>query len=357
MRASAWRTYAPTVEHGTGPFIRIRSSTRRLADWAEAAATQALSLRSTSSTTDPPADRGSTLTVELQQGTSPVPPSAKTLATDERGNLLRTSAGWRWVCSGYDLVVSADAKRATIEFHESSFSTRGFRVTAYALRHTLTVLLPRTQRYPLHAAGLCLPESRRAVILAGPSGCGKSTLTAGLLDRGWQCLSDDLLVLTPPTDPFPRGRTYGLTQHVRLWPDAWKRLGLSSENAQEGTYGTSEKRSFALSSRSGSGSGFLGKPHWVLFPEIDDRSQSRLVPIDPSEALRRGFEQMPPPASLPDSVAAAQFETIAAVVRESQCLRLQAGRDLHDDPGQFADLLSTHANNLFSDAQLATSVT
>jgi len=345
MPASEQLTYIPAAESAATLRIIIRASAPPVADWVGAAATQALSLTPAPGSSTGPSEQTDTLTIELERGASVPPTSSEGLASDERGELMRTDTGWRWACSGYDLFVSGDAKRATIALHESSGSSRGPQVTAYALRHTLTMLLPRVRRYPLHAAGLRAPGSHRTLLLAGPSGCGKSTLSAGLLDRDWQCLSDDMLVLMPSTDPPPQSHIYGLTPHVRLWPDAWERLDLSDRNTRKRAepYGASEKRSFAPRSQNEGRSAAMGEPHWILFPELDDRPQSRLAPMDASEALRRGFEQTPPPAALPDAVATAQFDAVATLIRQSRCFRLHAGRDLYDDPGRLAALLADQA--------------
>ncbi len=84
--------------------------------------------------------------------------------------------------------------------------------------------LPRSQSYPalewglnwvlaqhtarhlvLHAA--VVARQGRAVILPGPPGAGKSTLCAGLVERGWRLLSDELTLLRMDddlVDPVPR---------------------------------------------------------------------------------------------------------------------------------------------------------
>ncbi len=84
--------------------------------------------------------------------------------------------------------------------------------------------LPRAQAYPALEWGLnwCLAQHTarylvlhaavierdgQAVILPGPPGSGKSTLCAGLVERGWRLLSDELTLLRMDDgriDPVPR---------------------------------------------------------------------------------------------------------------------------------------------------------
>jgi len=84
--------------------------------------------------------------------------------------------------------------------------------------------LPRSQAYPALEWGLnwCLAQHTarylvlhaavierdgQAVILPGPPGSGKSTLCAGLVERGWRLLSDELTLLRMDDgriDPVPR---------------------------------------------------------------------------------------------------------------------------------------------------------
>lgn len=331
--------YALAGEPDDDVLIRLRSSTQRAADWVAAVA-PALTLRpySGSATSGAPPAAGQ---IEVRSGSPhrPVPPTAERVAEDDRGRLFRTEDARRWACRGYDLIVPDASQRATVHVHEQSESSWEHQVAGSALRHAVSVLLPRMGRYPLHAAGLRAPDHPEVVVIAGPSGRGKSTLAAGLVRRGWRCLSDDLLVLVPSGG---RVQVYGMTRGIRLRNDAWERLALSAHEKDEaphpaaGRAGGTEKRVLSLG---GKHEKKAEPPGCVLFPALVDRSDSTLSPLDSSHALKRVLEQMHPPAALPDSVASAQFDAAATLVRRSPCLHLAAGRDLYADPGRLADLL------------------
>lgn len=82
-------------------------------------------------------------------------------------------------------------------------------------------------RLALHAAGLA--TAGRAVILPAPSGAGKTTLALALLARGWDFLTDELVLIDPrgAVTPCPRALRLraptpalipGLRRWVRLHP-------------------------------------------------------------------------------------------------------------------------------------------
>lgn len=68
-------------------------------------------------------------------------------------------------------------------------------VTALLIATALPASLWMQGRFMLHAAGIILKGSGRAIAIAGPSGSGKSTLVRQLLNEGAQLVGDDSLAL------------------------------------------------------------------------------------------------------------------------------------------------------------------
>lgn len=72
--------------------------------------------------------------------------------------------------------------------------------------HTVTTALEATEAYlPVHGAALTRDDA--TVLLLAESGGGKTTLTLGLMQRGWQPLADDIVLIDAQTlaiQPFPR---------------------------------------------------------------------------------------------------------------------------------------------------------
>lgn len=76
----------------------------------------------------------------------------------------------------------------------------------------LLFLLSRSERTPLHAAGVMLGGA--AVALAGPSGSGKSTLALAAMERGLPILSDDTLYI----QLRPSLKVWGFRRPLHVFP-------------------------------------------------------------------------------------------------------------------------------------------
>lgn len=76
----------------------------------------------------------------------------------------------------------------------------------------LLFLLSRSERTPLHAAGIMLGGG--AVALAGPSGSGKSTLALAAMERGLPILSDDTLYI----QLRPSLKVWGFRRPLHVFP-------------------------------------------------------------------------------------------------------------------------------------------
>ena len=84
---------------------------------------------------------------------------------------------------------------------------------AEAVTDTLLLfLLARTDRTPLHAAGVMLGDT--ALVLAGPSGSGKSTLSLAAMTRELPILSDDTLYIQLQ----PGVRIWGFRRPIHVFP-------------------------------------------------------------------------------------------------------------------------------------------
>ena len=275
----------------------------------------------------------------------PIPHGARQIANDKQGTVWRTSNGWLLKRAGYTATVADSTPKATLYAPTAP-------TAMYAFRDLMTMLLPRTGWVPIHAA--CVqpddPNTNRpTVLIAGPSGSGKSTLTTGLLLAGWQCVSDDLLVLPPPE--HERVFAYSMMKAIRICDDAWTRLGLNDAHKKPldtfGRYASAAKHTLtasALPDRSDMPSNRAircphGAPTCILLPEIVERASSTLIPVSPSQALPALMAESIPTALLPHKAAQIQLQRIGAVIRQSKVYRLHAGRDLYHHPERLVDLL------------------
>ncbi len=293
------------------------------------------------------------LTIATGSRPSP-PPSTARLAQDQHGALYTTSDGWEWHGPSYHLEAQPADPSIHAVLHAPALSESDHRLAlAYAARHAVTSMLPHTGWIPLHGAALEAPRGQ-GILMVGPSGSGKSTLSAGLVLRGWACVSDDLLLLSSSASGRPTEnnsdssrsgavRVEGLTTDLRLCPDARDRLhddlaqrATPIDSAMSTPYGADNKSGYVVSAHPAT------YPMLVVIPSITDDLVSRLEPISSPAGLRAVLEQMPPIPSLPPVIARRVLRTAGDLVRPCSCVRLHAGRDLYDDPGRLADLLAPH---------------
>jgi hypothetical protein len=78
---------------------------------------------------------------------------------------------------------------------------------------------------PLHASSVLVQG--RAIAIAGPAACGKSTLAAMLAAHGHAILADDVCVVETTDDESVKVAPGGAL--LRLWADAFDRLGIATE--------------------------------------------------------------------------------------------------------------------------------
>jgi len=287
-----------------------------------------------------------TVRVHVRPDASPsTPAGAEAVATDARGTVWRREDGWTWIFDGYRLDAPTTGTKACLSIFPDALGSGGAyleTLLAYGLREAVVTLLPRTGWLPLHAAALTGPETAQeadGVLMTGPSGCGKSTLTAGLVARGFRCVSDDLVVAElersdASSHPPPR-RVGRLTRGIRLHPDAAERLSVAGDAS--GHPGIAPEKSLWLPDDDQEA--ITCVPRLILFPQIVDAPESRLTPVSKQEALGTLLSQMSPPSLLTPPVNQAQLDGIAALLREADPFRLEAGRDLFARPGDLVDVI------------------
>lgn len=153
----------------------------------------------------------------------------------------------------------------------------------------------------VHAA--VVEKTGRALILPAPPGSGKSTLCAGLVNRGWRLLSDELTLIEPAT-----GCIVPLPRPVSLKNES---IGVIRQFAPEAILGPT-----VLDTTKGSVAHMRPNladvqraadrvpPGWVVLPRFESGAAARLSPLSRGRAFmlfaenafnyhvhgRRGFE-------------------------------------------------------------------
>ena len=152
------------------------------------------------------------------QVSSAPPPAAEAErclhASSERAVLFWEEAGFFEVNDGREIMFQAAP------------AASDYILRIYLLGSLWGILLHQRGLLVLHAS--VVSRDGQAMAFLGHKGAGKSTTAAILHQRGFQILSDDLLVLDFQTPEHPRVIP-GIPE-VKLWPDSVQSLGLMAED-------------------------------------------------------------------------------------------------------------------------------
>lgn len=170
----------------------------------------------------------------------------------------------------------------------------------------------------LHAA--VIARDGRAVILPAPPGSGKSTLCAGLVNRGWRLLSDELTLIDRGTGritPLPRPvslKNQSIEVIRAFAPEAV--LGPVARDTAKGT--VAHMQPPAASVRAADE---LARPAWIIMPRYQAGAPAELTALPKGEAFIQAADQ-----SFNYSLLGQEgFEAMGRLVDDCECLRFHYG--------------------------------
>jgi len=136
----------------------------------------------------------------------------------------------------------------------------------------------------MHAA--VIERGGLAAILAAPPGSGKSTLTAGLVNRGWRLLSDELALVDPGN-----GMAVPLARPVSLKNQSIEVIRKFVPNAVIGPIARDTIKGSVAHLKPPQDSVDRNRegalPRWVIFPRFEAGAQISFTPYPKSTALLR----------------------------------------------------------------------
>lgn len=133
--------------------------------------------------------------------------------------LARVSYGW-----GEIVLLDRHTLSVNISDQELATHAAGMAMISTSVSSTgMAALMYANDLWPVHASAALSPDGY-AVLLVGRQGAGKSTMATGLVQRGWQLISDDCSSLAYVDDCW---RVFPGTQKHKLTEPARKQLGMA----------------------------------------------------------------------------------------------------------------------------------
>lgn len=209
--------------------------------------------------------------------------------------------------------------------------------------------LPRDQAFPMFEWGLnwcvsshihhylivhaaVVAKDGFAMIMPAPPGSGKSTLCAGLVNRGWRLLSDELTLIDPATgEVIPLPRPVSLkNQSIEVIREfaANAVIGRSVRDTIKGTVAHMKPPSDSVAQAD-----MRAVPAWIVFPKYQAGTSARLEP----HAKARAFMHMAGNAFNYSLLGALGFHTLANVIERCGCYDFTYS-SLDEASAVFADL-------------------
>ena len=109
---------------------------------------------------------------------------------------------------------ASHGKSMIIDPENKSVNPRSIRL--YALATVMAAILLQRQMIPFHASAISVDN--KLILISGESGAGKSTVLTGLILRGYEVFSDDVVVLSQPEpDGISAFASYPM---IKLWSDS-----------------------------------------------------------------------------------------------------------------------------------------
>lgn len=284
----------------------------------------------------PPAtdDADGSLHVEAVDTLPPLPTGLREVGVDNNGVAV-WQGGDLFCLRTPDAMFTIDlaAKRAEGSVTTARAAAVGAPVMWLTL-WSLNLFLRCYHFFPLHAAALTR-NGGPGLIATGASGSGKSTLACNLLQEGWKFLSDDTVLLHPSTDGID---VYAFRTNFSLREDS---RALFPDLLSHGRERPTGERKHWIPVRTLYPEQATDRctPHILLFPELSDRAESRLVPVSPVEALH-GLVGQSALVRFRRDWAEEHLALLVRLTHQAQSFKLEAGQDLLEHPSHSHHLLA-----------------
>ena len=197
----------------------------------------------------------------------------------------------------------------------------------------LAELLKQKGLFNVHAA-MAADSRGRAILITAPTGAGKSTTLVNLVRAGYSFLSDDVSLLRRQGG---RLSLLGFPEPVNLTPSAVAAFPELEFLKKTPKPCPGRKHSLRLEDVYPDCLRKQARPGWLIFPQVQPRADTRLLPLPKREALGLLIPQSVIVAN--KTIVAQHLQILSQLVQECACFRLQLGKDAREKtPSLFSTL-------------------
>lgn len=209
------------------------------------------------------------------------------------------------------------------------------------------LLLRRQGYYVLHANAVLPPQPlphdpQAGVLLIGDCGAGKTTLTLSLLQAGWHCVGDDLVILAP--GQAGTVAAHGLRRGFSCTPQTALAFPALQSLLEEGQDLVRSKKFVLAETLYPAQFTSHCIPRLLLFPTIASCAQSQVIALAASDAMHHLLSQ-PRAGILVDlPTVAGHLQTYGKLVSQAAHGEFLAGQDVLATPMTVSDSLRQRLN-------------
>ena len=208
------------------------------------------------------------------------------------------------------------------------------------------LLLRRQGQYVIHANALLPPigelsvtaQSKTAgVLVIGDCGAGKTTLTLSLLQSGWRCVGDDLLILT--NEGTTGVVAYGLRRGFSCTDQTAAAFPALQPLMTEGADLLRAKKFIQVDTLWPERFAACCVPRLLLFPAIAPQAASGLMRLCAAEAIHRLLSQPRAGILVDPPTSAGHLQIYGRLVGQAASQQLWSGQDVLTQPAAVSGLL------------------
>ena len=257
---------------------------------------------------------------------------------------VRQTAGHFLISCGASWLDIAVAQMSATGRIGADFAEYGLAEQREFFQLLFVLLLRRQGYYVLHANAVLPPQPlphdpQVGVLLIGDCGAGKTTLTLSLLQAGWRCVGDDLVILAWD-ERAGAVVAHGLRRGFSCTPQTALAFPALQTLLAEGQDLARSKKFVRAEALYPTQFAPCCTPRLLLFPTIVPGAQSQVTALAASSAMHRLLSQ-PRAGILTDPpTVAGHFQIYGNLVSQAACGEFQAGQDVLTTPATVSNCLN-----------------